>query len=346
MIFGIVLLDDAMRIRQANAAAESYLQESAFRLHGRFFFDLMQLDDELVIERMSHSEEGITVRRIPVTVAQRQTLANITVTPLDDDRIHSRGRVVTFSDAGHVWQDSEHRTQASLQTAAVLAHEIKNPLAAIKGASQMLARRAEGRDAAMTDIIRTEVDRLTRLVDRMATLGSERPIETRPCNVHQIIRRALDVLTAGGTGHFDVVEEFDPSLPEVAANDDALQQVLINLLSNANDACSASRSDILTIRTRYRSDYLASADRNGRIRKLPVEIAVVDTGPGVPEAMIDGMFEPYVTNKANGQGLGLPLVRKLMHDMGGAVRYRRDSQHKATVFTVHLALADQGTAGA
>jgi len=155
------------------------------------------------------------------------------------------------------------------------------------------------------------------------------------------VRRACDTVLAGGDPGITLREEFDPSLPPVLANEGALVQVLVNLIANARDASSDAAKPMIALRTRFVSGLVLNVLRLGRPVKLPIEVQVSDNGPGVDAALADHMFEPFVTSKTNGQGLGLALVSKLVHDMNGRITHERDEARALTHFRVHLPMARQ-----
>ena len=224
----------------------------------------------------------------------------------------------------------------ALRGPAVLAHEIKNPLSAIRGAAQLLARRVGESEQKLTALITDEVDRIAALVDRMQRLGREKAQPVVACNLHAAIRRACETVRAASDKHFVLVEEFDPSLPQVMANEGALVQILVNLVTNARDACAAGVDPQVTIRTRFVSGLVMNVFRLGRPVKLPIEVQVSDNGPGIDPALAGSIFEPFVSSKPNGQGLGLALVHKLVRDMDGRMSHERDEQARLTHFRVNL----------
>jgi two-component system, NtrC family, nitrogen regulation sensor histidine kinase GlnL len=230
---------------------------------------------------------------------------------------------------------------AALRGPEILAHEIKNPLAGIRGAAQLLARKVGEKDKALTGLIAAEVDRIAKLIDQMQTLSSRTPTPVESCNLHEAVRRASAVLDAGGGRKPRIEEEFDPSLPNVLGSPDGLVQVLINLLSNAREACQGTAKARVVVRTRFASGLQLHSGDTGSPVRLPVELRVSDNGPGVDPAMREHIFEPFVTTKKTGQGLGLPLVRKLVRDMNGRLSHERDETSGWTHFRVHLPLASE-----
>ncbi|WP_374406634.1 nitrogen regulation protein NR(II) [Pelagerythrobacter sp.] len=338
LIFAVLLLDPDLVVREANPAAEDLLHRSANRLVGACLLDVIEVDDERVAHRLADSEARLTVRGMTMRCGERAAQVNVTVSPLAP---HPGWRVMTLSEIGQGELGDVGRDETALRAPAILAHEIKNPLAAIRGAGQLVARRLSERDKPLATMIADEVDRIARLIDRMQRLGSERIDPVAPINLHAAVRSALATVRAADAGEVELVEEFDPSLPPVLASRDALEQVLINLISNARDACAGAETPRVVIRTRFVSG-LVSSLALGRAIRLPIEIAISDNGPGIDPALRDHVFEPFVTSKASGQGLGLALVRKLVRDMNGRIGHQRDEATGWTTFRIHLPVAKAG----
>ena len=227
-----------------------------------------------------------------------------------------------------------------LRAPEVLAHEIKNPLAGIRGAAQLLSRKVEGQDKALTTLIADEVDRIAKLIDQMQSLSRRTAPELQPCNLHEAVRRARAVMEASGKGPA-IAEEFDPSLPLVLGNIDTLVQVLINLFSNAAEATAGLARPQVVVRSRFASGLQLHRSSDGGAVRLPIELRVSDNGPGIDAALRDHIFEPFVSSKKSGQGLGLALVRRLVSDMNGRVTYDREESAGLTHFRVHLPLANE-----
>jgi two-component system nitrogen regulation sensor histidine kinase GlnL len=338
LIFAVVLMDGDGRIAEVNQAAEDLLGTSASRLVGRRLTDRIGPLDPRVEARLLTGEEALVARDLAIRVGALETRVNLTASPLAG---HPGWRVVTLSQIGHDDAASPAGGEAMLGAPAVLAHEIKNPLAAIRGAGQLAARKLPHADKKLARMITDEVDRIARLIDRMQQLGSTRTGAVDACNPHEAIRAALGTVRAAGGGDVEIREEFDPSLPPVLANRDALEQVLINLVTNARDAASGQGGAgggkaLVIVQTRFVSGFAFTAFRDGRAVPLPIEITVSDNGPGVDPALRDHVFEPFVSTKPLGQGLGLPLVRKLVRDMKGNVSHERDSRSGLTHFRLHL----------
>lgn len=334
-VFAVLLIDAEGRVVEANPAAENLIGRSAQRLIGARLADLLTLSDPRVQAGLSKPDAPLVARDVAVVAGGMARRVNLTSSPLHG---HPGWRTITLSDTGIGGEDPGEGL--ALRAPAILAHEIKNPLAAIRGAGQLLARRLEPRDRPLADIIAAEVDRIAGLVDRMQQLGSVAPANGESqCNLHEAIRSALASVRAARGDAVALVEQFDPSLPPVAADPGALQQVLLNLLANACDACAQVPEPRVEVRTRFVSGLVYNVIRLGKATRLPVEIVVADNGPGIMPELRDHVFEPFVSGKAQGQGLGLALVRKLVRDMGGRIAHERDERAGMTAFRINLALA-------
>ncbi|WAT18328.1 ATP-binding protein [Aurantiacibacter sp. MUD11] len=334
--FALLLLSPDLEIREVNPAAENLLGLSARRLLNKQLLEVIAFNQADLAGRLSVPDTQLYARGIDARVGNRDLRLNLTVSTVQGQ---SGWRVLTLSDAmqGERFEDYERR--GTLRGPAVLAHEIKNPLAAIRGAAQLLARKASEVQKPLTDLIADEVDRIAQLIDRMQRLGRERAEPVQPVNLHAAIHRAYETVKIASDDAIAWQEEFDPSLPPVLANEGALVQVLVNLMANARDACAESVAPQVTIQTRFVSGLVMNVIRLGRPVKLPIEITVSDNGPGIDPAIRDEIFEPFVSSKTNGQGLGLALVQKLVRDMDGRVSHERDEAAGLTHFRVHLPMA-------
>lgn len=229
-----------------------------------------------------------------------------------------------------------HRSAARSVTgmAAMLAHEIRNPLAGISGAAQLLSMNLDEEDQELTDLIRGETDRIGKLVERVEAFGDIRPASRNPVNIHDVIDRAKRSAEAGYARHIRFIESYDPSLPPTLGDPDQLIQVFQNLFKNAAEACPAV-GGVIRIRTGYQPGVKLSLPGR-KAESLPLLVSIVDNGGGIPEALIRDIFEPFVSSKANGSGLGLSLVSKVLSDHGGVVEV--DSLPGRTEFRIRLPL--------
>ncbi|MED5545333.1 MAG: ATP-binding protein [Pseudomonadota bacterium] len=341
----VVLLEPGLRIASVNPAAEQFFGQSLRRLVGVGLRELVDVTSPRVLDRLDDYETPVSARELAVQVkGMGMRRIDLNVAPVAD---HPRWQVLTIHDhttAEALGDDSGGFDAAALRGPEIMAHEIKNPLAGIRGAAQLLARQVDEKGHALTHLITSEVDRIADLIGRMQDLSRQTAPAMAPCNLHEAARRAIDVIHAGRAEHPEyctIQEEFDPSLPPVLGSADALVQVIINLLSNAMEASLSQAVPRVMVRTRFASGLQLHTTEDGKPLRLPVELRVTDNGEGVAPNLREHIFEPFVTSKKSGQGLGLPLVRKLVREMNGRITHERDDVKGLTHFRVHLPLAKE-----
>jgi len=227
-----------------------------------------------------------------------------------------------------------HRSAARsvVAMAAMLAHEVKNPLSGIRGAAQLLEQDADENGRELTRLICEETDRIVALVDRMEAFSGHAPIAREEVNIHEVLDRVRKIAQAGFARHVMLIEEYDPSLPPVPGDRDLLLQVLLNLVKNAAEAVPEADGEII-LTTAYRHG-LRLTGPDGSRRHLPLMVSVADNGGGIPDQIKPHLFDPFVTTKRNGTGLGLALVAKVIGDHGGVTEF--DSEPGRTVFRVFM----------
>ena len=228
-----------------------------------------------------------------------------------------------------------HRSAARSVTAlgSMLAHEIKNPLSGIRGAAQLLESSVSDEDRALTQLICEETDRIVKLVDRMQSFSDERPTARESLNIHAVLDHVKRLAQAGFARHIRIGESYDPSLPHVYGNRDQLIQVFLNLMKNAAEAIGTDSIDgEILLSTAYRPGMRLKSRASEEPVSLPLEICIRDNGAGVAPEIVANLFDPFVTTKAQGSGLGLALVAKVIGDHGGIIEC--ESLPRKTTFRV------------
>jgi two-component system nitrogen regulation sensor histidine kinase GlnL len=334
----VLLVDGEGGIVDANTAAQNFFQASiaVLRRHPLAYFvpfgsPLLELIDQV-------RQRGASVNEYRVDVGTPRNGGEHVVDIYATPSLDGSGSVVIVlqerSMADKIDRQLMHRGAARSVSglAAMLAHEIKNPLSGISGAAQLLEGSVEDDDRVLTRLIRDEADRIVKLVDRMEVFSDERPIEREPVNIHVVLDHVRRLAKSGFARTISIRDEYDPSLPMVLANRDQLVQVFLNLVKNASEAISNAPGGEIVLTTAYKPGFRLSVPGNPSKVTLPLEFCVRDNGGGVPEELIPHLFEPFVTTKANGTGLGLALVAKIIRDHGGVIEC--ESQPGRTTFRV------------
>lgn len=330
----VLVIDPDGRIAHANSACELLLNHSETTMVGQPYDAVLLPPADYADRRDGH---GFAAFDTEIEAIRGPRIRVDFVETLVAD--HPGWRIVTLHHAPQsrrVAQGAERTAgaRAAVGAAAMLAHEIKNPLSGIRGAAQLL--RSGGEDGELTQLITTEVDRIVTLIDRMQDFTDTRPLKLAPTNVYPLLDHARRVALAGFAREVTIEERFDPSLPPVLIDSDAFLQVLLNLLKNAAEALCGTAGPRITLATAYRHGMSVSTGPGRPRQPLPIEILVTDNGPGAPADIAEHLFEPFVSGKPEGKGLGLPLVEKLVRDMGGIVQYARERDPEVTVFRILL----------
>ena len=336
----VLTLDEDNGIRDANQAAESFFQSSANMMarHNLDYFVPFGSPFLSLVDQVRESGAPVSEYRVDIGSPRigPERLVDIYAAPLTEEPGKVAVMLLTRTVTEKIDRQLTHRSAARTVTglAAMLAHEIKNPLSGIRGAAQLLESVVSDDDQKLTRLICDEADRIVGLVDKMEVFADERPIERTAVNIHRVLERVKSLAQTGFAPNVRIVEEYDPSLPEVFANRDQLIQVFLNLAKNAAEAVSSNPDAEIVFRTAFRPGIRLSMPGNKSKVSLPLEFSVIDNGPGVPEDMLPYLFDPFVTTKANGTGLGLALVSKIIGDHGGVIEC--ESQPGRTMFRVLL----------
>ena len=343
----VIVIDRSEHIRFVNPAAEQFLGSGAAALCGSALADFVAPQSPLLSLVASVWRVGNTISEYDMLLegprfGSRSVTIQAALTGEGADKL-----VLTLHErsmAEKMDRQLIHRNAARSITAmaAMLAHEVKNPLSGIRGAAQLLEQDADAAGRELTQLICDETDRIVALVDRMEAFSDHRPIEREAVNIHEVLERVRKVAQSGFARHLRLVEEYDPSLPSVRGNRDLLVQVFLNLVKNAAEALLNADGEII-LTTAYRQGLrLAVPGGEGR-QHLPLVVSVTDNGAGIPEDLRPYLFDPFVTTKRHGTGLGLALVAKVIGDHGGVIEF--DSQPRRTVFRVFLPVVAQDGIG-
>ncbi|ANL72053.1 nitrogen regulation protein NtrB [Rhizobium phaseoli] len=334
----VVMVDESGFVAFANWEAEAFFGASASHLARYRISTFIPFGSPLLalIDQVRERKAPVNEYRVDLSSPRlgQDKLVDLYVAPV----ISEPGAVVIVfqerSMADKIDRQLTHRAAARSVTglASMLAHEIKNPLSGIRGAAQLLEQSAVDDDRALTRLICDETDRIVSLVDRMEVFSDERPVDRMPVNIHSVLDHVKAVAKAGFARNIRVTESYDPSLPAVYANRDQLVQVFLNLVKNAAEAVGDRPDGEIMLTTAYRPGIRLSVAGTREKISLPLEFCVHDNGPGVPADLLPHLFDPFITTKTNGSGLGLALVAKIIGDHGGIIEC--DSQNSRTTFRV------------
>jgi two-component system, NtrC family, nitrogen regulation sensor histidine kinase GlnL len=334
-----LLIDAQARILEANPAAETFLNASAKALKDQPVFDRLAIDAPMdeALARVRANQSALNINDVDVTTGERPPLqCTIHLAPMHDNPGIVMLMLSPRELADRLGRSMGAKTAArsAIGMAEMLAHEIKNPLAGISGAAQLLSMNLTPEDQEMTDLIVEETRRIVKLLEQVEQFGNLRPPERKPVNIHDALDRARKSALVGFAAHMTIVEDYDPSLPPTFADSDQLMQVFLNLIKNAAEACKTGGT--IRLHTFYDLS-LRLRRKDGASAALPLNVEIIDDGPGVPPEIAANIFEPFVSGRENGTGLGLALVSKIITDHEGWITV--DSTPGRTVFRVSLPMA-------
>ena len=341
----ILVLAPDNRIVYANAAAEAFFSTGIVVLKRMrldevvaFGCPLMALIDQVRRSGSTVNEYGVEITTPKFSGPE---LVDVYSGPLPDQSDLIVLMLQQRNMALMIERQLTHRAAARSVSglAAVLAHEIKNPLSGIRGAAQLLEHELSDQDRSLTQLICSETDRIRKLVDRMEVFGDERPLTIEPVNIHDVLDHVRRLCESGAGRGIRYLEDYDPSLPPVPGNRDKLVQAFLNLMKNAVEAIGDNKNHRrIVMQTSFRPGVRLSVPGSGKRIGLPLMIQIEDNGSGIPEHLKSNLFDPFVTTKRTGTGLGLALVAKIIGDHGGIVEF--DSDPERTIFRVLLPMQD------
>jgi two-component system nitrogen regulation sensor histidine kinase GlnL len=340
-----VIVSDDDKIAEINSSAEDFLNASARSMRGVPVFDKLAIDAPLeeAFERVRRDDAPMFINNVDVSGGNAAPVqCNIQIAPLSG----KPGWVLLLMEPRQIADrlGRSHSVKSSARSAIgmaeMLAHEIKNPLAGITGAAQLLSMGISAEDQELTDLIVEESRRIVALLEQVEQFGNLRPPAKRPINIHDLIDRARKSAELSYGASMTFIEDFDPSLPSTFVDGDQFMQVLLNLFKNASEA-SAKDGGVIRIRTFY-DLALRLRRKDGSGAALPLQVEIIDDGPGLPPEIAGDIFEPFVSGRENGTGLGLALVSKIISDHEGWISV--DSVPGKTVFRISLPVAPKDPA--
>lgn len=339
----VVAVDGEGVVIYVNGAAEQLFQSGASYLCGKPVDELippdspiMSLIDQARDDALVVSEYGIALdtprtghRTVTVQAAPINEVAGGVIISMHEQSI-------ALKIGGSLASRNAARSVTAM--AAMLAHEVKNPLSGIRGAAQLLESTASEDDRVLTRLIVDEADRIVALVNRMEVFSDQRPLERSAVNIHTVLEHVRKVAQSGFARNIRFIERYDPSLPPVYGNRDQLIQIFLNLIKNAAEAAPESGGEII-LSTSYQHGVRMALPGGDTRLHLPLLVSVQDNGDGIPDDLRSNLFDAFITTKVNGTGLGLALVAKIVGDHGGVIEF--DSQPRRTVFKVSLPMFDE-----
>ncbi len=333
------LLDPGDVISEVNPAAEQFLNTSARGLRGAPVFDKLMIDAPLddAFRRVRADQSSLSMSNVDVSSGQsKPAQCNVQIAPVSAMPGFVMILLEPRSLADRLGRAHSVKTAAksAIGMSEMLAHEIKNPLAGITGAAQLLSMNLSGEDQEMTDLIVNEARRILALLDQVEQFGNLRPPEKKAINLHDLLDRARKSTQLGFAAHMKIVEDYDPSLPPTYVDGDQMLQVFQNLLKNASEAAGEGGG---TIRIHTFYDMSLRLRRKDGTAALPLQVEIIDDGPGLPPEIASDVFEPFVSGRENGTGLGLALVSKIISDHDGWISV--DSAPERTIFRISLPVA-------
>ncbi|GAA6178922.1 ATP-binding protein [Shimia sp. NS0008-38b] len=338
-----LVVDESDAILRINPAAETFLNASSKSMTGQPIWDKVMIDAPLeeAFHRAREHGTPLFVNDADVGTGDGPPVqCNLQIAPLADSDNEMLFLISSRELAGRMNRSNGVKSSAksAIGMAEMLAHEIKNPLAGITGAAQLLSMNLSPDDLELTDLIVEESRRIVKLLEQVEQFGNLSLPARKPVNIHDVLDRARRSALVSYGAHMKIIEDYDPSLPPAEGDSDQLLQVVLNLLKNASEA--AGDKGVIRIHTFYEHSFRMRR-KDGSGQPLPLQIEIIDDGPGLPQDLEGDVFDPFVSGRENGTGLGLALVSKIISDHGGLISV--DSAPGRTVFKLSLPRASNET---
>ena len=331
------------KIEMANYAAEAFFGASSSVLIRQSLDDFIAFGSPILnlVEIVNSRKAPMTEYRMGIGSSRigDERVVDVFASPLSefDGQVALLFQERTMADKIDRQLVSRGAARSVIGLAAMLAHEIKNPLSGIRGAAQLLEQSVPEDDLPLARLIRDETDRIVGLLNRVEVFGDDRPISSDPVNIHVVLDRVKLLAKSSIARDITFTEQYDPSLPSVRGDNDQLVQVFLNLVKNAAEALGNTKNPIISLSTAFRPGIRISVAGVQERISLPLEIIIEDNGPGIAPDVLPNLFDPFVTTKSTGSGLGLALVAKIIGDHGGVID--TESQPGKTRFRILLPVA-------
>lgn len=325
-----------------NPAAEQLFGMSSHQLLGKPLSALPGMDHDLcaLAARSLAESEHISLFERPLNIAPAHRTATLHFTPMQEGAYKLLITLDKADGIDHInaseWKQEATRTAGVM--AAMLAHEVKNPLSGIRGAAQLLHDEITPDQQPLADLITREVDRIKDLLAQVEVFAGGVPGQLTPINIHEVLQYVISVAKNGFAPHVQFRERYDPSLPPVLSHRDLLVQLFLNIVKNSAEAIETTPNATITLSTAYRSGTRYKLGKSEDRVALPIMVSIEDNGPGIPESLRSQLFEPFISSKEQGRGLGLAIVAKIASDLGTVVELEKDTPQGAK-FTISLPCA-------
>ena len=341
--FPIIIIDDEKIISMVNSSAEDFFKVSSKIILGRSIKDFIPFSSPVnsLIENCIETSSSFKEYKIDLSTPMTGDHKDVDVQISMISGLPNKYQLVFLEDYYEkklLFQNENHKNKLAMSNMSqILAHEVKNPLSGIRGAAQLLEKNLKEKDLEMTNLICKEVDRIRRLIDNLEVFDATSPLDLKSINIHTVLRHVKEIMLNSNDFELDIIENYDPSIPNVLGNQDQLIQVFINLVKNSIEAFKKgnNKENKIILSTSYEHGYVVKDNYSDRKVRLPIKISIKDNGPGIPESILPNIFQPFVSSKKNGEGgLGLSIVSKIISDHNGSIEL--DNHIDGSEFIIRL----------